>query len=530
MGTGCKIQENPWKNKAIERAKEIKELVKELIRQKLRAERWRNESSALKKTVLEQALEIEAKNLKIKELEANSGSPFYEIALKDVHLKGYKYALSVIWLCVNLYKSGLSLRQVCIVLEFTRSFLGVKFKVPSYGAVRIWVRKTGLHLLEKGGKTGKKSKSVIERWCLIVDESYSLGKSQLLLVLAVRLSDLQQGRALRVSDVVPAVIRSRESWKGEDVSQVLTEASKKIGGRVEYVVSDRGAGLMKAFQIQGLPHVCDWSHFSANVLEKLYVNNIDFKLFNEKMGNFKKKRKQGQHTRCSPPTLSVKMRFLNYTPFLEWADAMLLNFKKIPAQIAPELQFLKDLKPFIGEMTDLFFTAHKIGVILKKEGINPTSQAKALGMLEILEQNIKDNNKKYPNPSTVTTFTLEVKQYFNSAISIYHKVTPPTPENVLFAPSFDGLVASSDIIESIFGKLKSRCLKDPKRGFSAISLIIPLFCHSFSPFHVFEALAKVSMNDLEKWKKNNIANNINTSWRNAFKSKSKNGEGFKLEV
>ena len=54
--------------------------------------------------------------------------------------------------------------------------------------------------------------------------------------------------------------------------------------------------LVNDFQIVGLAHVADWSHFSANILEKCYVNNDDFKSFNEKMGAFKKKRKQSQYT------------------------------------------------------------------------------------------------------------------------------------------------------------------------------------------------------------------------------------------
>ena len=74
---------------------------------------------------------------------------------------------------------------------------------------------------------------------------------------------------------------------------------------------------MNGFQIVGLPHIPDWSHFSSNILEKCYVDNDDFKAFNEKMGAFKKKRKQSQYTDYSPPNLSVKVRFMNYDLFLE---------------------------------------------------------------------------------------------------------------------------------------------------------------------------------------------------------------------
>ena len=412
-----------------------------------------------------------------------------------------------------MYKSGLSLRQVSHVLLFIGTFMGINFRTPSYGTVRIWVQKMGLYLLEKGGKKGQLGQKIKEQWCLIVDESYTLGKSHLLLVLGVRLSSLKFGRVLSHTDVVPLAIESRETWKGEEIAAVIGGVSKKIDGDIVYGVSDKGASIVNAFELQGIPRIADWSHYIANVLEKCYVENTDFKVFNAKMGAFKKKRKQSQYTHYSPPNLSVKMRFMNYIPFLEWAHTMLNNFKKIPLAIAPELQFLQDLKPLIDEMTDLCFTAHKIGVILKKEGINPKTQAEAFALLKILEVKMtqvdKMGHKIYPNPLKVATFILAIKQYFDLAMIIYHKIVPGAsldPQKEHLAPLFQSLIASSDTIESIFGKLKHRCPKDPKRGFSALILIIPLFCCPFSAYDTFIALSKVAMNDLFKWKEKKLAN------------------------
>ena len=270
----------------------------------------------------------------------------------------------------------------------------------------------------------------------------------------------------------------------------------------------------------GLDHVPDWGHYVANILEKCYAQEDDFKTFNAKMGAFKQKKKQGEFSYYSPPTLSVKIRFMNYIPFLEWANIMLSNFKDIPKQIVPELQFLQDLKPFITEMTDLFYTGDKIGILLKKEGINPTTEAKTLVKLQQMSD-------KYPDGVRVKSFVESIKSYFNMTMPIYYKQAQ-FEGNV--SPFPDALIASSDIIESIFGKFKHRSLKDPKRGFSINSLVISLFCRTFSPFDVFEAMTKLNINHLHKWKNDNLIIRQFTSFRNIFKQRTKKGGTCNMAV
>lgn len=509
MGTENKITETAWKNKAKSRRKEIKVLKKELIRQTARAEKWRAQSK-----VLASELSTErSKSKSVNDLKEEQSASSKQTGEKPVPISDYKYPLLVIWLSINLYKSGLSLRGVCDVLAFIRGYLGLPFKVPSYGTIRIWVQKTGLYLLEKGGKLKSKSE---DKWCLIVDESYSLGKSQLLVILGVRLNSLKLGSPLSHQTVYPLLIQSRETWKAEAVSDVLVSVSECLEGRISYVVSDKGNNLVSAYAQLGLPHVPDWGHYIANVLEKCYAQELDFKLFNEKMGAFKKKRKQSQFTDYTPPNLSVKVRFMNYIPFLEWANEMLGHYKAIPKDIIPDLAFLQDLKPFIGEMTDLFYTGDKIGKLLKKQGICPTSQAQALGMLKTLAQ-------KYAHNSRVTTFIEQTKLYFEITTPIYLKYTDQTDKLPQFSKA---LIASSDVIESLFGKFKHRALKDPKRGFCAGTLIIPLFCRPFSPFDVFNALNKVNAKKLNLWINQNLTTKKYTSFRNVFKKKLKKGGTF----
>ena len=379
---------------------------------------------------------------------------------------GYRYDIKIISLCVNLYKCGLSLRSICSVLAFISVYLGIKIKIPSYGTISIWVQKSGLYLLKTGAE---RFKNTAEQWSLIIDESYTLGKSRLLVILAVRLSKLQVGR-LKTTDVVPIVIKSQESWKSEDVTNCINQAVAQFKGNIAYVTSDQGANLVCSYKATNIGHLPDWSHTAANILENIYIKEPDFKEFNEKIGVFKRKRKQSIYTHYSPPNLSVKVRFMNYLPFWEWANIMIKNFKKIPIEIVPELMFLQTLKTSIQEMSELFYMADAIGKILKTEGINEITRTKVLFKIDVLA-------KKYPNNQRVAIFIDRVHEYFTQTMPIYWEYIKKQDKDV---PFFDGLVASSDVIECIFGKVKHRAPKNPKIGFSSSSLLIPLFCQDFS--------------------------------------------------
>lgn len=480
--------------KAKTQSKEIKVLKKELLRQKKRAEDWRAKAKVLKDILVDKELII--KDLSLKKITNDTGQSPNKIGT-------HRYSPVMVTLCVHLYKCGLSLRQVSLAIVCIGIFIGRTLQTPSHSIISIWVHKVGLSLLEKGQQRFRES---TEQWCLIIDESYSLGKSRLLVVLAVPLSSLQQGR-IKTSEVVPIAIKSQEYWKTEDVTACFSEACRRFKGRIAYVTSDSGQNLLCMYKGKGLNHVPDWAHFSANVLENIYEKEKDFKAFNEKMGIFKRKRKQSIYTHYVPPSLSLKVRFMNYIPFLEWATIMLADFKRIPKEIKPELAFLEDLKPFIVEMCALFYTVRDIGLVLKTQGIKPKTYGLATQKLNKLAND-------YPNSSKVQVLKQAINAYFKQTLAVYHEYIEKQDKNVSF---FDGIVATSEIIECLFGKLKHRSDKNPKRGFSGNSLLISLFCNEIVEKDTINALQDINCRALEKWKNKNICNRNYTSFRNIFK-------------
>lgn len=497
----CKESEKNWKEKAVSRNAELKSVKKELKRQHIRAESWRSKYYSVR-------AELEAKEVIIKDLMPEGGDCVdRDFGMKSGKVCGYKYSISLVFLCVNLYSMGLSLRAVSKVLGYIYTFLGFGISVPSYSTISIWVHKVGLHLLKTGAKevstaSGGTSGGV---WSLIVDTSHSLGKSELLLILGIRLSSLKKG-ALGIKEVIPVYLKSQETWKAAEIKDCLAECKEKLGGEILYVTSDQGNNLLGGAKEAGLQVVWDWSHYMANTLEAIYKEHSDFERFNTDMGKFKRKRKQSIYTHYSPPNLSVKVRFMNYLPFLEWAGIMWMNFAKIPPEIQPELLFLQELKPFIFEMSDLFYAADTMGKILKTHGISPKTQILLIQHLRLLE-------RQYPQNANVNAFIQRTMDYLQHTLAIYHHCKDKIAKD---APNFDALVASSDIIEAIFGKLKHRMPKNPKAAFSANSLLIPIFTSELTQENVANALIQTSFSKLNQWKNDFLNVRKYVSFRNVF--------------
>jgi hypothetical protein len=512
METQNKGTQKSWKDKAISRSKIIKSQNKELVRQRAMAKKWKQSSQSNSVIVKSQGLIIDSQALIINKLAQdksrvrNVGSKVYK------RIQGYKFPLSLIWLSIQLNVLGLSVRKVCASLLLIRHFLGAKFEVPSYGIINVWTQKMGYYMLENGCKKASEQ----EKWCIIIDESYSLGKSQLFLVLGVPLSRIESGKAISYKDVCPIIIRSQAQWRSDDVAIIIEETKKKVVGEIVYVVSDRGSNLIKAYKDQGLPHVPDWSHFGANILEACYAKEPIFVDFKYKMGLFKMKRKQSIFSYYVPSSLSTKVRFMNFKPFLEWANIMLKNFKKIPLEIRPELDFLNDTKPYIMEMTDLFYMVDSMGTVIKANGMNFVTKSKMIEMMESLQL-------KYKKSPRVELFIRSVHEYFDITIPIYVQHVNNNKPKQKNAPFLDGVIASSDVIESIFGKIKHRGPSDAKRGFTAIVLMIPLFCSTFSMTDTLNAMQSITTSKLEEWKNKNLCNRKHISFRNVFNNKSKNG-------
>ena len=66
------------------------------------------------------------------------------------------------------------------------------------------------------------------------------------------------------------------------------------------------------------------------------------------------------------------------------------------------------------------------------------------------------------------------------------------------------LVVSSDVIESLMGKIKSLLERHPRGEFTRILLTTPCLCGKLDEATILSSLTSVSHRDLQKWTAENI--------------------------
>jgi hypothetical protein len=389
------------------------------------------------------------------------------------HVKHHSYGFLLIRLCVFLHcRLNLSLRQVSsVVEEFSLSFeLGQK--APSHESIRLWSLKLGYH---RGTESYKElSNSEV---CLIVDESFQLGEESLLLILGVNLdfwhSRLDTDKILNHDDVEVLAVESGKSWTGEDIERVLLEVKTKLekeGASVSYVVSDRGSAILKSLKMSDLVSIWDCTHYLASFLENNYKNDASFKVLMSELVLLRKKWQIGGNSCLIPPKLRSKSRYLNLFEVVKWAESVSLSLKKDLVFWTDErraaLAFLDQYQPLIAEM-NLICNAIKFShKQLKNNGLSQKSVAE---MTQYFQLN-KVINAKYN----------AFEQYI---LSYYDDMMKRKPEQ-------KNLIASSDIIESLFGKVKYRKRYLAYQSFHKSIFILPLMTKNISPVETKKALEK----------------------------------------
>ena len=94
----------------------------------------------------------------------------------------------------------------------------------------LWVKKIGYFQLQL-------PKEKANDWIIIVDESIGIGQEKVLVVLGIRRSKIDFSRPLKVQDMIPVLVKSKEKWSGADIAEEL-EHVKHMLGTVIYAVTD----------------------------------------------------------------------------------------------------------------------------------------------------------------------------------------------------------------------------------------------------------------------------------------------------
>lgn len=332
-----------------------------------------------------------------------------------------------------------------IVNEFLGSYLdGLLDKVPSYTTIGYWVQRLGLSVYNESHKRFKN-----KRYALIVDESMMIGSEKLLLVLATNADNA--GHAVNERDVAVVDISVRKSWNGESVSKVLKKVAEKIGHAPEFVIGDNGSVIKKGIRDANFRQHRDIGHSLGMFLERVYKNEADFQGLSKNVQNARLKFNMQRVAFLQPPSQRSIARFMNMSDWTDWGVRMLHAYHVLPKDAASIYKFVPKDSSLVEELREVTECVDLIDKDLKRNGISHESVKRCKRLVCTRLMNGNDRQRKLGD-----------------------LITDYLDEEVSFVEEGRSHNASSDIIESTFGVVKSRMPDNKLTGVTPLILMLPL--------------------------------------------------------
>lgn len=337
-----------------------------------------------------------------------------------------------------------------------------------------------------------KSKERADDWIIIADESIGIGQEKVLVVLGIRRKDVDFTRPLKLQDLKPLLVKSKERWNGDDIAQQLKIVKNQLG-KILYAVTDSCSTLKKGLRESEINHVYDITHSIAIALGKIYKEDTEFKDYTSRMGQMRNFLTNSKYAHLIPPNQRSNSRFLNIDIIANWGMKALqaLDKKHVSEEDKQQLSWVKDKELLIKEMYNMIDIITQISVLLKTFGLSKKSKMKCISILKTCKK------------GRLKIFRKHIINYLeNNIVSIQRRN--------------EKLLCCSDIIESTFGKYKNEISKNPMNGITDLALIIPAFTSDLSTEVINTAIDYCTANQIKQWNKTNLCESLSIKRNNVF--------------
>ena len=357
----------------------------------------------------------------------------------------------------------------CLELVATRLQLGI-FR-PSFTALRSWLLRIGCYALTCELPRGPRV------WLL--DHTVQMGAAKLFVVVSCLLSEAPFGeRALQFTDLQLVHVALMAHSTAETVKCELEKAALRTGNPRE-IVSDQGsdivAGVKSFIEHADIAYVHDMAHQAANLLKQRWSVSDRWSTFTSMLSLTATRLRQTSEAFVRPPTIRAKARFMNTKPTLTFATRMLkLLDTNATARIEQHYGWLRayraDVINWTSEQSVAEFAVRQIGV----HGVNQHTAA----ALERAYENM-----------TLTNGAEEVAQHMRKLARVAGNQTSHN----------ETLVGSTEVLESLFGKLKQLEGSYVNEGFTTLTLALGAMLGKRTEEQVTEALQAIPEKVAVSW-------------------------------
>jgi len=415
-----------------------------------------------------------------------------------------------------MLQDSLTLRAVPRALNRFFSYL------PSFNIIRTgshttlsrWIKRVGLHKLLRPLEKA-------DDWTLLADHSIMIGAKKCLFILGVRLATLKacakEKKALCFEDVEPILMEFSEISNGTIVNQAFKKAEERIG-KIAQICSDLGPDLyagIRSFQADALKDgrkvnfMPDISHKVASLLKGKLEDDEEWKSFVTKAAKSKLKFQLSEAAHLCSPNQRSKARFMNLDELVRWGknilDASKNESDKENIKLLKKFAWVKDYEAMILKISELLLIA---GIARHK-----------IRTKYITKATYSELEKEF--------FALKLGQgacqFVGEILDFIEKFTADMKEGEIF-------LGSSEILESLFGKLKNLIYEDSKRGFTPFALSAAACLGKLDVDVVQQAIGTVSDKQVKEWCLANIGETITSLRRRLFKLPKKSKTPNRISV
>lgn len=400
------------------------------------------------------------------------------------------YPISIIHHSLQLVLSaGCSLRGVEKVLLITFSNLELDWYVPDWTTVRSWLLRFGLAQLRLPVEQA-------DDWIWMVDCSVQIGVQKVLVIVGVRANLVQWNRSLRYEDLTLISMQVLNQAKKEDILQCLKRACSDRPMPTA-ILSDHGADILAGVRLLQESHseirgLYDVKHKAASMLKAALASDDKWESFQTALGQSKFKTQQTLLAYATAPSQRSKARYMNLAKLVRWAKRVLWHFESKGGTVLTEdfkaqFQWILEYRGSIERWSHWLAVIEQTLDLIRREGLHSTTAA-------LLESRLSEFRLGAPMSTGLVRFVTEESQKLRSGERV-----PMTTE----------------VLESLFSKLKNIEKTQEKSGFSSLVLTLGAMIPKLTQESVLQALETTSNVSLKDWAKATLGKTIQSA-RQAF--------------
>ena len=413
----------------------------------------------------------------------------------------HQYPIGIIYMYVSLVlTASTSLRGASNALEVFISTLNFNCSIPSWSCGRLWLLRLGYFKLTR-------LKEKADDWIWIADHLIQLDDKKCFVITGIRQSHLSNiERALTYEDIEPLAILPVSESTGKIVFDQLEQTREQTGVPRE-IIGDHGSDIKKGIDDFCKKHsktsyIHDIKHKTALILKHEFEKDKDWQEFTKSCSETKPKIQQTHLAFLNPKKQRTKARYMNIDSLIKWG----INI----------LDFVENQAKNPSKELDKKAIEEKLGWIRNyKESLK--EWGKVLTMVSITEQFIRKKGICFDSYSSVKKELLTVSNTSKRIKIIRKNILDFIKLESLQVVMKEKLLGSSEIIESVFGKLKEVEKEQSKSGFTGLVLMLAAILSTTSMDILLEALESVPVKKVMDWCEQHIGESVQSFSPKFFK-------------